>query len=126
MTYGSNEDGEGIITLTPDEKLRFDDGEMVTRINGDHRGEFKIHVQLTRTASARVYAMIERITPIIANNQSLQGRLNNMIISACGDSKKWSIVNETGPEEQIRALVKTVGLDTTEKLIDQLLTPEKA
>jgi hypothetical protein len=51
MNYGSNQKGEAVLTLTPEEKRRFDAGEPVVKHSGDCRGRFKIVVKLTRPRS---------------------------------------------------------------------------
>ena len=51
MNYSSNERGEGILTLTPEEKIAFESGQSVRRISGDRLGIFTITAKLTRPNS---------------------------------------------------------------------------
>jgi hypothetical protein len=51
MTYSTNASGEGILTLSPEEKRLFKSGAPVVKRSGDGGGHFKITVKLTRPRS---------------------------------------------------------------------------
>lgn len=46
MIYGTNEKGEGILTLTPEENERFKRGETITRQSAYSQGEFCIEARI--------------------------------------------------------------------------------
>ena len=79
MIYGSNEKGEGILTLTPEEKAAFESGQKVTRISGDRLGRFTITAKLTRPNSrAKRFPVAEygenyepNSAPVISASQKL-------------------------------------------------------
>ena len=48
MTYGTNEKGEGVLTLTPEENEAFKRGENVVKKNGDAYGMFTIVIRMSR------------------------------------------------------------------------------
>ena len=48
MTYGKNEKGEGVITLTPEEDRLFRRGRQIDKVSGDSRGIFTISLKLSR------------------------------------------------------------------------------
>ena len=48
MICSSNEKGEGILILSPEEKIAFEKGEKITHTSGDRLGVFTISVKLTR------------------------------------------------------------------------------
>jgi len=48
MTYGSNAEGIGTLTLSHAENEQLRRGEAITKRSGDCRGHFKIVVKLTR------------------------------------------------------------------------------
>jgi len=51
MNYSSNEQGEGILTLTPLEKKLFEEGKIIHHLSGDRFGIFTMTAKLTRPNS---------------------------------------------------------------------------
>ena len=51
MNYMTNENGDGILVMTPLEKTLFEEGKTICHLNGDRLGRFTITAKLTRPAS---------------------------------------------------------------------------
>ena len=63
MIYSSNEKGEGVLTLTPEEKVAFESGKPVFRMSGDRLGRFSIMAKLTRPALRALRYPVEEYGP---------------------------------------------------------------
>jgi len=48
MTYGTDEQGNGYLRLSPKENERFKQGEKIVKVSGDCHGDFQIVAQLVR------------------------------------------------------------------------------
>lgn len=51
MNYATDNDGNAMLRMTPDENLRFQQGEEIVIRNGDSQGTFTIRAKLTRPRS---------------------------------------------------------------------------
>jgi hypothetical protein len=53
MTYGTDENGNGYLRLTPEENKQFKQGEKIVKRSGDCHGDFDIVAQLIRKDTKR-------------------------------------------------------------------------